>query len=265
MAEVESRHVHLRDQREEAEAKISQAKRGLRGVLKELRALHEEEGLDSDWEEEEAICAICADGQATDENDIAVCDKCYVPFHQQCHAPALKAKDLGDEEDEWWCHRCDLVYDHLSNAILDAYGVDEDRRRTFRKVESLLAPSEGEEEDDDDDEEEEEGGRERGRGGGGGRGKEDSDEEDDEDYETEESEESSDGNSDNDDDDDSEEEEEEDGSGSDYGSEEESDSGSGGGGGGGGHGSSYHSSEDSDFDSDGSSYNSSDSFDSDFY
>lgn len=77
-------------------------------------------------------------GEATDENDIAICDKCRVPYHQDCHAPPLRPEDLGEEEDEWWCSRCELVYDRLSNAVLDAYGVEEERARTFRRVQSLL-------------------------------------------------------------------------------------------------------------------------------
>ena len=93
---------------------------------------------DSDWEEEDAICVVCGGGEATDENDIAVCDRCLCPFHQQCCHPPVTAKELGEEEDEWWCRRCDLVYDHLSNAVLDACGVDEQRQRTFKKVQSLL-------------------------------------------------------------------------------------------------------------------------------
>ena len=195
--EVDDRHVPLRHQTTEAEAKVKAAKKGLRGVVAELKALHQEEALDdSDWEADDAICAVCRGGEATDENDIAVCDKCNTPYHQHCHVPVLREKDLGDEEDEWWCRRCDLIYDRLSNAVLDAYGVDEERARTWRKVQTLLQGSDDEQED----------------GAAGGAGDEDDSEEDDSDYETESSDE---------DDDNSEvsssEEEEEEGSGAEAG------------------------------------------------
>lgn len=137
--EADERHVPLRQTRTEAEAKLTTAKRQLRETMAQLLNLYKEEALEnSDWEAEEATCAVCGGGEATDENDIAICDKCRVPYHQDCHAPPLRPEDLGEEEDEWWCSRCELVYDRLSNAVLDAYGVEEEGARTFRRVQSLL-------------------------------------------------------------------------------------------------------------------------------
>ncbi|EWM26103.1 phd-finger family homeodomain protein [Nannochloropsis gaditana] len=270
--EADERHVPLRQTRTEAEAKLTTAKRQLRESMAQLLNLYKEEALeDSDWEAEEATCAVCGGGEATDENDIAICDKCRVPYHQDCHAPPLRPEDLGEEEDEWWCSRCELVYDRLSNAVLDAYGVEEERARTFRRVQSLL-------EDADDSKAE-------------GADHEESEEED-SDYVTEESED----------------EDEDEDSGSEDGSGEDEERGGGGSSDNGSRSAalsndkvgqklravrkeeaprkcqnnrkqdkesyararssstgSYHSSEDEDFDSDNSSYSSGDSFDSDFY
>ncbi len=160
----------MRHQAEEAGRKAGAAKRGLRAVVAELQGMHAGEGLeDSDWEEEEAVCVVCGGGEATDENDIAVCDRCLCPFHQACCHPPVTARELGEEGEEWWCRRCDFLYDGLSNAVLDACGVDEPKRRTFKKVEALLE-TDGEGSDDDEEEEEESSSEEEEGGGGGGGG-----------------------------------------------------------------------------------------------
>lgn len=180
---VGQRHVPLKHEAEEAGRKAAAAKRGLRAVLAELRGMHAGQGLeDSDWEAEDAVCVVCGGGEADDANDIAVCDRCLCPFHQRCCHPHVTAQELGEEDEEWWCRRCNLVYDTISNAVLDACGVDEPRRRTFKRVESLLETDgeggggdEGEEEEEEEEqsseseeEEEEEGGKPaKGKGKGG--------------------------------------------------------------------------------------------------
>jgi hypothetical protein len=162
------RHVPLKHEAEEAERKAAAAKRGLRAVLEELQGMHEGQGLeDSDWEEEEAVCVVCGGGEATDENDIAVCDRCLCPFHQECCHPVVSARELGEEDEEWWCRRCELLYDSFSNAVLDACGVDEAKRRTFKKVQALLE-TDGEGDGSGSDEEE---GRGKGKAKATGKGK----------------------------------------------------------------------------------------------
>ena len=68
---------------------------------------------------EDVVCARCADGDATDENDILICDGyCDRAFHQRCVVPPVKADEIPDE---WLCPLCDARVDcfYTLNADFD--------------------------------------------------------------------------------------------------------------------------------------------------
>jgi hypothetical protein len=52
-------------------------------------------------------CCICFKGDATDENDLLMCDGqgCFRAHHMQCHIPIITPQDVQDEDD-WFCPLC---------------------------------------------------------------------------------------------------------------------------------------------------------------
>ena len=68
---------------------------------------------------EDVACARCGDGDATDENDILMCDGyCDRAFHQRCVVPPVKTDEIPDE---WLCPLCDARVDcfYTLNADFD--------------------------------------------------------------------------------------------------------------------------------------------------
>ena len=68
---------------------------------------------------EDVVCARCRDGDATDENDILICDGyCDRAFHQRCVVPPVKTDEIPDE---WMCPLCDARVDcfYTLNADFD--------------------------------------------------------------------------------------------------------------------------------------------------
>lgn len=53
----------------------------------------------------DAVCRVCAGRDATDENDLGICDGCNMAFHQFCHVPAVVS--FGLSEDNWFCGECE--------------------------------------------------------------------------------------------------------------------------------------------------------------
>lgn len=51
-----------------------------------------------------ASCCVCNNDDATDENDLALCDRCDKGYHQLCHTPPVKA--FGNPDDQWFCAEC---------------------------------------------------------------------------------------------------------------------------------------------------------------
>lgn len=52
----------------------------------------------------EAKCCVCNSGEAADENDLALCDRCDRGFHQLCHSPPVDF--FGNPDDQWFCAEC---------------------------------------------------------------------------------------------------------------------------------------------------------------
>jgi len=51
-----------------------------------------------------ASCCVCKSDEATDQNDLALCDRCDRAFHQYCHSPPVPW--FGRPEDQWFCAPC---------------------------------------------------------------------------------------------------------------------------------------------------------------
>jgi len=153
----------LTAQQEKAEEMIARAREELLELRAELRGMFQDTVVSEDTE---ATCAVCSSGRCDcdpdlnwDEcfcsNKIVICDKCNCGFHQQCHEPQITEEAMGDEEDEWWCSRCDIL-DENNNEVLDAFVV-EDGQRTELKVDLLLHGVDDDEEEAGEVEEDEEG------------------------------------------------------------------------------------------------------------
>eukprot|EP00927_Polykrikos_kofoidii_P030933 TRINITY_DN26607_c0_g1_i1.p1 TRINITY_DN26607_c0_g1~~TRINITY_DN26607_c0_g1_i1.p1 ORF type:complete len:775 (+),score=160.59 TRINITY_DN26607_c0_g1_i1:136-2460(+) len=52
----------------------------------------------------EAVCCVCNSSEATDSNDLGLCDRCDRAFHQKCHDPPVRW--FGRPEDQWFCAPC---------------------------------------------------------------------------------------------------------------------------------------------------------------
>lgn len=53
-------------------------------------------------------CAVCMIGDATDENDVLLCDgkDCHRAFHMKCVYPHVKIEDIENEDEDWFCPIC---------------------------------------------------------------------------------------------------------------------------------------------------------------
>ena len=61
-------------------------------------------------------CCICFIGDASDENDVLLCDGqgCYRAFHMKCIHPEVTLDDIANEDENWFCPLCSSI----SNFIL---------------------------------------------------------------------------------------------------------------------------------------------------
>ena len=95
-----------------ARRKIRNAKSKIRSVLRDVvtavaGAKSEiqipDEAYEDDFVDTEKICcAVCGSADATEGNDILLCDRagCNKAFHQKCLNPIVT--DCGDEDDDWY-------------------------------------------------------------------------------------------------------------------------------------------------------------------
>jgi hypothetical protein len=53
-------------------------------------------------------CAVCMIGDATDENDVILCDgkDCHRAFHMKCVYPPVKQEDIENQDEDWFCPMC---------------------------------------------------------------------------------------------------------------------------------------------------------------
>jgi hypothetical protein len=73
-----------------------------------------EDDEDSGISLDDLQCCVCRTSEATDENDLVLCDGegCFRAYHAHCLQPALKESDL-DEDVDWCCPLCCALADNL--------------------------------------------------------------------------------------------------------------------------------------------------------
>jgi len=68
----------------------------------------------------EAVCCCCNTGDATDDNDLGICDRCDKAFHAKCHNPPVAYFGSPDAEDQWFCATCTNEIAKLRNIPVAA-------------------------------------------------------------------------------------------------------------------------------------------------
>jgi len=65
-------------------------------------------------------CCVCFVGDATDENDVILCDGagCCRAFHMQCVVPHVKPQDIENEDEDWFCPLCRAISHLIADVQL---------------------------------------------------------------------------------------------------------------------------------------------------
>ena len=77
---------------------------------------------DGSIDEGDIFCAKCLGGEATEENDIVLCDGyCGRAYHLMCLEPPLRMSDLPPDDEGWLCPSCSARVDCVFylNQLLD--------------------------------------------------------------------------------------------------------------------------------------------------
>lgn len=112
--------------------KIISAKLAIINILKDIQAKNQDHIR---WPElqstndstsvdvENIFCSLCQ-GEATDDNDILLCDRinCYRAYHQNCLDPPIKAANI-DPKMDWFCWQCEC-FDTSLDIIGEKTGVE---------------------------------------------------------------------------------------------------------------------------------------------
>ncbi|RDD41121.1 Metal-response element-binding transcription factor 2 [Trichoplax sp. H2] len=53
----------------------------------------------------EIVCIVCKSGSSESPNEIVLCDRCSIGYHQQCHSPQIPESVLKPDV-PWLCHYC---------------------------------------------------------------------------------------------------------------------------------------------------------------
>jgi len=86
---------------------------------------------------DDAKCCICFVGDATDDNDLLLCDGlgCCRSFHMECLEPKFTLQDLeGKEDEDWFCPLCSGLAECMHMVQSYYMGEEWDRRREERAV-----------------------------------------------------------------------------------------------------------------------------------
>lgn len=53
----------------------------------------------------EIVCTVCDSGTSQKPDEIVICDKCSLGYHQLCHIPVIDSSVLKPDV-HWWCRKC---------------------------------------------------------------------------------------------------------------------------------------------------------------
>ncbi|XP_022107936.1 metal-response element-binding transcription factor 2-like [Acanthaster planci] len=57
----------------------------------------------------EITCCVCEGDQSEPPNEIVICDRCGLGYHQLCHQPAIDSHKLLCPDESWHCRQCVFV------------------------------------------------------------------------------------------------------------------------------------------------------------
>jgi hypothetical protein len=115
---------------ENAHKKIVKGKRLIKDSLQELVSLYgKDKQFDflandcSNVQPEDICCSHCFGTETNEHNDILLCDfeGCNRAYHQKCQDPPIETKDIPIDEEEWYCHICEAIFQCLReiNFVFD--------------------------------------------------------------------------------------------------------------------------------------------------
>jgi PHD-finger len=109
------------------QAQLSSPKASKPTTYKPVDDCDEDSGISLD----DLQCCICKTGEATDENDLVLCDRegCCRAFHMQCVWPRLSMEALEENDDDWFCPLCQA----LSNILSEIQEACMDEEWTYRR------------------------------------------------------------------------------------------------------------------------------------
>jgi hypothetical protein len=76
-------------------------------------------------------CCVCMIGDASDENDVLLCDGqgCYRAYHMKCMYPEVSPEDIANEEEDWFCPLCSAIDHFVVKTQIACCGEDWEHRR----------------------------------------------------------------------------------------------------------------------------------------
>jgi hypothetical protein len=88
-------------------------------------------------------CCVCFAGDATDDNDVLLCDGqgCCRAFHMNCVFPQVHAKDIEDENEDWFCPLCNAISHLTAEVQLACMEEDWEHRRETEDYQLLESSS----------------------------------------------------------------------------------------------------------------------------
>lgn len=110
---------------------------------------------------DDLVCCICLIGDATDENDLLLCDGkgCFRAYHMNCLEPRVTQEEVeATEGEDWFCPLCTNLAECMHMIQSNTEGDEWDRRRMERDyIEAMDVKKKGnsgkdtKDDDDDDD------------------------------------------------------------------------------------------------------------------
>lgn len=108
---------------ERSQAHIEKTKQQIVELLREIASQNANDTVwnlepdeDGMVDMEQIACSKCGSGEATDDNDILLCDRagCNRAYHQKCLDPPLETAVSENPDEDWFCWQCECLDDCLS-------------------------------------------------------------------------------------------------------------------------------------------------------
>jgi len=108
------------------------SKKGETRNAKSEKKASEDDDDDSGITLDDLQCAVCMIGDATDENDVLLCDgkDCHRAFHMKCVYPHVTPEEIENEDEDWFCPICSQSTE-LMGEIHDLCVADENEEASI--------------------------------------------------------------------------------------------------------------------------------------